>query len=216
MSVTAVGRLKANLARVHLQSADRFASQCEDIAAAEATLDWPQPRWEESRSLASAAVILSVAALEATVNEFFLEARDGNTTAMQHIGERHRRMLATMWDEIDEHSILHKYEIALAACEVRAFQRGEGSYQLAADLIDLRNALVHFKPEWQHELHRHAKLEGRLAGKFEKCTLAARAKGRMIWFPYECLGAGCARWSVHVTREFITDFCRRLEIQPRC
>ena len=216
MNVTAVVRLKANLARLHLQSANRFARQCEEIAVAESALDWPQPRWDESRSLASAAVVLSVAALEATANEFFLEAVDGNTLAMQRIGERSRRILATMWDVIDEHSILHKYEIALAICERPEFQRGEGPYQHAAALIKLRNALVHFKPEWDSELDRHAKLQRRLAGKFENCGLAAMAKSRMIWFPHECLGAGCARWSVNVTQEFIADFCRRLEIQPRC
>lgn len=216
MNLTAVVRVKANLAGLHLQSANRFASQCEEITAAESALDWPQPHWDESRSFASAAVILSVAALEATANEFFLEAVDGNTTAMQRIGERNRRMLATMWDEIDEHSILHKYEIALAVCEAPQFKRGEAPYQPAAALIELRNALVHFKPEWDSELDRHSKLQRRLAGKFEKCGLAAMAKGSMVWFPHECLGAGCARWSVNVTKEFIADFCRRLEIPPRC
>jgi hypothetical protein len=208
--------VKAGLARLHLQSAERFSAQCESIATSEAALPWPQPHWDDSRSLVSAAVILSVAALEATANEFYLEAVDGNTETMQRLGERGRRMLATMWEDVDEHSILHKYELALACCEVPAFNRGEGAYQAAASLIDLRNALVHFKPEWDHSLDQHAKLQKRLAGRFQNCALASRAEGRMLWFPNLCLSAGCATWAVSTVRAFIVDFCERLKIQVRC
>jgi hypothetical protein len=216
MQMTVVLSFKAGLARLHLQSADLFSSQCLAIAAAESNLPWPQPHWDASRSLSSAAVILSVAALEATANEFYLEAVDGNTEAMQRIGERGRKLLATMWEEVDGHSILNKYEIAMVACEAPNFERGQGVYQAAAALIDLRNALVHFKPEWDHSLDRHAKLHRKLKGRFDDCALAAQASGAIMWFPHACLGAGCAAWSVSTARALITEFCNRLGIQNRC
>jgi hypothetical protein len=213
MQLTATASVKAGLARLHIISAERFAHECAAIADAEALLPWPQPRWDQSGSLAAASVLLSVACLEATANEFFLEAVDGQTEAMQRIGPRSQQMLAAMWDEVDEYSILKKYEVALVACQAPPYDKGGGVYQAAAALIELRNALTHFKPEWDHSLDRHARLRERLKGRFESCVLAQKAA--MIWFPHACMGAGCARWSVGVVRDFIVDFCSRLDITIR-
>jgi hypothetical protein len=214
MQLTATVMVKAGLARLHQRSAERFASHCAEIARSEAALPWPQPRWEESHSFSSAAVLLAVAALEATANEFYLEAVDGNSEAMNRIGPKGRDLLSSLWDEVDEFSILKKYEIALLACAAPPFPRGQGSYQAAAALVDLRNALTHFKPEWNHELDRHAKLRERLRGRFEDCALAPPTGG-MIWFPYACLGAGCAGWAVRTSRAFITEFCEKLKVAVR-
>jgi hypothetical protein len=157
--------------------------------------------------------MLSVACLEATANEFFLEALDGQTEAMQKVGVQGQQMLAAMWDEVDRYSILKKYEVALVACQAAAYDRKGSIYQAAAVLVELRNALTHFKPEWDHSLDRHARLREKLRDRFDSCALAP--KTGMIWFPHACMGAGCAKWSVLVVRDFITDFCSRLDIELR-
>jgi hypothetical protein len=212
MQLTATASVKAGLARLHMISAELFARECDDIAKAEASLEWPQPRWSHSGSLSVASVLLSVACLEATANEFFLEALDGQTEAMQKIGVQGQQMLAAMWDEVDRYSILKKYEVALVACQAAPYEKKGSIYQAAAALIELRNALTHFKPEWDHSLDRHARLRERLNDRFNSCALAPKT---MIWFPHACMGAGCAKWSVLVVRDFITDFCSRLDIELR-
>lgn len=205
--------MKAGLARLHLRSAERFARECREIAVAESSLQWPQPHWEESGSFAAASVMLSVASLEATANEFYLEAADGRTEAMEKIGTQGQELLAAIWEEVDQYSILKKYEVALVACRAVPYDKGSGVYQAAACLVELRNALTHFKPEWDHSLDRHARLRERLKGRFENCGLAPNTG--MIWFPHACMGAGCATWSVTVVREFVADFCTRLGIKVR-
>lgn len=216
MSVTATLSVKAGLGRRHIASAEHFALQCQQIAIDEGSLEWPQPRWDESQSLATAAVVLSVASIEATINEFFLEAVDGRSEAMRRIGDNKSRILATLWDEVDNYSILKKYEVALTVCEAASYDKGQDLYQSASALVEMRNALVHFKPEWDHSLDRHAKLKQRVAGRFEDCKLSAMARGKMIWFPHACLGAGCAAWATVTVRSFLTDFCNRLGIPNRC
>ena len=45
--------------------------------------------------------------------------------------------------------------------------KGEAAFDNVAALIKLRNALVHFKPEWSDEKREHLKIEKRLKGKFQ-------------------------------------------------
>lgn len=212
---TVTATVKANISRLHFQAAEQFLRRCEAIEADEMKQPWPQPHWDESRNLVSAIVMMSVAALEASINEFYLEAVDGNTDSVKPLQPHQRTLLATLWDEVDQLSILKKYEIVLASCSAAPLERGSEPYQSAAALVELRNALVHFKPEWDHELERHAKLEKRLKAYFEGCKLAAMAQGRMVWFPHQCLGAGCGRWAVTTVRAFASGFTDRLGIPAR-
>jgi hypothetical protein len=211
----AIGRTKANLSRLHLRTAQLFLAQCEEITRNEAHLPWPQPHWEESRSYASGVVILAVAALEASINELYLESADRDQTALPEIALDRLELLATLWEEVDKFSILKKYDIALAACGKEPLIKGAKPYQSAKGVVDLRNALVHFKPEWAGGLDLHSKLEEQLAKKFQSCALASQATGALVWFPHKCLGAGCASWSIDSVRKFVSEFCGRMGIPDR-
>jgi hypothetical protein len=215
LTVRAVGRTKANLSRLHLRTAQLFLADCEEITRNESHLAWPQPHWEESRSYASGAVILAVAALEATINELYLESADRNQNSLPGIAHDRLDLMATLWEEVDEFSILKKYEMALVACGKEPLLRGAEPYQSAKGVVDLRNALVHFKPEWAGDLDRHSKLEDQLGKKFQACVLASQATGTMVWFPHKCLGAGCASWSIDSVRRFVGEFCGRMGIPER-
>jgi len=69
-------RVKANLSRQLLATAKLFVRHCAEIAEREGELDWPQPNWEASRSYAIGAIVMAVSALEASINELYLEAVD--------------------------------------------------------------------------------------------------------------------------------------------
>jgi hypothetical protein len=208
-------RVKANLSRPLISTAKLFAQHCGQIADREGELDWPQPSWEASRSYAIGAVVMAVSALEASINELYLEAVDRNTHALGALKAEQIAQLEVLWESVDRKNILAKYQLVLAVCGKERFGRGAEPYQSADALIELRNAVVHFKPEWDGGLAEHARLERRLARKFPDCVLASRASGRMGWFPERCLGVGCANWSASSVQEFSLEFCRRLGIKER-
>lgn len=208
-------RVKANLSRPLLATARLFARHCGEIADREGELDWPQPSWEASRSYAIGAVVMAVSALEASINELYLEAVDRNTHALGALTAEQIAQLEVLWEAVDRTQILAKYQLVLAVCGKERLAKGAEPHQSADALIDLRNAVVHFKPEWDDELDEHARLEKRLARKFDSCVLASRAQGRMVWFPGRCLGAGCAKWAVATVERFVVEFCGRLGIRGR-
>jgi len=208
-------RVKANLSRQLLATAKLFGRHCAEIAEREGQLEWPQPSWEASRSYATGAVVMAVSALEASINELYLEAVDRNSHALGALTAEQIAQLETLWEAVDRTKILAKYQLVLAVCGKERMPKGMEPYQSVDALIDLRNAVVHFKPEWDDELVEHAKLEKRLASKFDDCALALRATGHMVWFPGRCLGLGCANWAIGAVERFVAEFCGRLGIRER-
>ena len=179
-------------------------------------MEWPQPRWSELQHCATASVILAAAALEASANELYLEAVDRSKSALEPLADEQMSLLAELWREVErKFGILEKYQVALTACGKPPMEIGAEPFQSASALIALRNALVHFKPEWDDDLDQHKKLENLLQGKFQPNALAEKASGEMLWFPNRCLGASCAHWACEATRKFSGGFCDRLEIKAR-
>jgi len=86
-------------------------------------------------------------------------------------------------------------------------------FQEVEGLVKLRDALVHYKPEWSDVTKAaHPKLEARL----KKFPLNPAPSGGFIqWFPHLCLSAGCAEWATRAITTFVTAFCTRLGIDER-
>ena len=208
-------RVKENLGNQHFQSAIRFADRCTDIEEREHQQAWPQPSWEECKSFAVAAVLLAASALEASINELFLEAIDANRSSLGSLDDNQLGVLAVLWHEVEQNSTLSKYRVVLAACGREKMDQGSDPYQSAYALAKLRNALVHFKPEWDDEAKQHRALEKHLTGRFPDSQLTARIPGHMQWFPGKCLGAGAASWAVDTVERFSIEFCDRLQIRRR-
>lgn len=208
-------RVKSNLSGMHIRTAVLFANECKRIENEESRLEWPQPRYDELKSYASASIIMSVASLEASINELFLEAIDNNKNSLKSISEQQIALLSVLWEEAEKFSILKKYQVALSACGKPPIDAGKEPYQSASALITLRNALVHYKPEWDDKLKKHQQIENRLSGRFNNNQLSERAKGIMSWFPGKCLGAGAARWGCDIAVEFSNQFCQVLKIERR-
>ena len=214
LKIEAQAQVRANLARRHLDTALYFAAQCRNIEQAEGLLPWPQPSWDKNQSYAVGTVLLAVAALEAAVNELFRDSID-RTQALGSVTPDQMRLLATLWPEVETYPILRKYQVVLTACGHAPLPEGEAPFQPCADLITLRNELVHFKPEWDHELRKHKKLESRLSTKFAQNQLSTQSAGTMVWFPHRCLGAGSAEWAWATVRAFSVAFGQQLGVGSR-
>lgn len=110
--------------------------------------------------------------------------------------------LGMVWESFERASILDKFQLALVLRSKQKLNRGDIAWQEAALLIELRNALTHFKPEWSDEADRHDKLSRRLAS-----TLAPSMflPGEVL-FPRSWASASTAEWSVSAVVRFVQAF----------
>ncbi len=102
------------------------------------------------RGLVLAAVIESVAFLEAVINEVLQDAADNHITErLEGVDSEVRRSWAEIWEALGQGETgrnLERYQAALIAAGVEPFDKGAEPWQSAQLLVQLRNHLVHYKP----------------------------------------------------------------------
>ena len=153
---------------------------------------------------------MSAAALESKINEIYLFAVDKNLNVFKGYELKILDILSEAWRVVNEMPILSKYQIALLLCGKKQFDKGTNPYQDADRLVRLRNALFHYKPEWDSELKTHRKLKDSLDGRFD---ISPFSHENDIFFPKKCLGHGCAAWAVQGTKNFINSFYIKMDLQ---
>ena len=164
------------------------------------------------RSYVVAAIFQSVAFVEALINELLKDAADNQPGYLAKVEPAILQGLAAYWDTDEGYAkILSKYQVALVVARCPPLNSGQQPYQDMALLLELRNLLVHFRPETVSSAAVQ-KIDKKLRGKFE-IDPALKDMGNSF-FPDKCLGAGCAAWSANAARTFTAEFCRRLEITP--
>lgn len=204
-------RIKSHLSGFLASAAALFARQA--FAIEKDHVDEPPEQvLMDHRSYCLGAIISAVGYLEAAINELYLEAFDRNPNTFGKADPQLPRLMEEFWPEVEVHSILTKYQTALALARVPAYEKDKEPYQSVQALIHLRNALVHYKPEWDTDLEEHRKLEARLMGKFAPSTLSAPTQ---TFIPHKVLGHGCAEWAVRTSTTFLKDFMKRMGLPPR-
>jgi hypothetical protein len=201
-------RTKANFAIHHLLASAYFARKCGETERTRRSGGWawqdvPATLREEHLSCAVGAVVLSAAFLEAGINEVYLDAIDRNSNTFSDSQAPRVAALANEWSQIEKTSVLDKYQKALELSSMPTFDRGNAPYQPVDSLIKLRDALMHFKPEWHDQQEGHLSLEQRLKSRFAESALSAPSQ---VYFPHRCLGHGCAQWCVETARTFMREF----------
>jgi hypothetical protein len=210
-SVSASAGVKHNFSKQHLRAATLFA---DDAQKCEAMTKQPdEEHRSRHRACVTAAVLSAVAFLEASVNELYLSAVDQDLTNLPTFDHKLFQLFGQFWENVEKYPILQKYQIALLLAGKDRFNPGVQPYQNTESLIKLRDTLVHYKPEWDNEAGQHQKLEKRLRSC--KFALSPYADTGRLWFPHQCLGAGCAQWSVVTARDFSDEFCNQLGISKR-
>jgi hypothetical protein len=171
----------------------------------------------EHHAYVLSAIVSAVGFLEATVNEFFQDAHDEhNLTGDGYLAplsvETIRAMAAT-WRGTDEGSklnALEKWQLLRIFAGREPLDRGSAPYQDAQLVMQLRNAILHYRPESiaADEPHR---MEARLKGKFAENRLM-QGSGN-AWWPSHCLGHGCAEWAARSALAFADQICGDLGIK---
>ena len=180
--------MRAYFSSYHLWAASRFAESAATLESAAGRL----PRFDiEHRAVVTINVLSSVAFLEAAINELYQDAADRHMGYIAPLPSEAVRALAGAWAQgIDRLRMLQKYQIACHLTRAEPFDPGTEPFQLAALLVRLRNALVHYRPETRTAQDADS-FERALASRFPENALMAGSKGNP-YFPDKCLGAGCS------------------------
>lgn len=191
-------RQRSAFAVQHMMAAARFSSMCGEIE--HANEDQPLGDFFNRQiGAVSATVMLATAALESNINEYLCEPEQVFPNLQ---GQSPHRLVQLL----EQKPILDKYQAVLSFRGITEYPAGEQPYQDVDALIKLRNALVHFKPEWHDEQELHRKIEGRLKGRFET-NPAIGNNG--VFFPQQCMSYGCTKWAVNSSLAFMKDYSER-------
>jgi hypothetical protein len=189
----------------HLWSARHFTALAADQEAAQDRT----PRFSvRHRSYVISAITESVAFMEAAINEVFQDAADGRQSYIHPLAPAVRATLGTFWMATDDGKkyvpVQEKYNLALCMAGKPFIDRGQNPYTDAKILINLRNWLIHFRPEDFSSETEH-KLGGWLKERnFPPNALMVGAGNS--YFPDHALGAGCAHWAHTAAVNFVDRF----------
>ncbi|MGD9878562.1 MAG: hypothetical protein AB7U95_00350 [Reyranella sp.] len=217
----AVGALRTSTSAslLYVAAAGRFAAEAAalDVPRAVLRIDGSAlaevaPRLMDT---ALASVLMSSFAIEALLNEIYLAGALGVAQNFPGLTDAAARQLSDAWNAgAHKLSPREKADLAMVVMGVSAIDWGASAAQRFALLTELRNELVHHKPEW-NDHGRPApessdKLERKLQSQFET---AAIWKGRGAAFRWTgCMGAGCARWADVTATGFAGVLAERLGI----
>jgi hypothetical protein len=208
-SMFATGSVRNYLSSQHLWTAEYSARRCAPLE--EQLRGTGVPTHPELRGYAITAITLSVAFLEALVNEVFEDA-DRFGHRVETLPVETARLMTTFWSDGERYvGTLEKFQRALLFKGAEKFARGTDPLQGAAILIQLRNALSHFKPGW-HMDERPKAMNKRLPGLFAKSSLLSDNDGSdwSIW----ALATPGANWAVKTARYFADEWSDRMGL-PR-
>jgi hypothetical protein len=208
--LAASGTRKHHFSKQHLAAAKLFAAEAREI---EITAPSPYEKVRvRHRAYVTASILSAVAFLEASINELYLSATGKEKLALPSFDSNTFELFAQFWQKVERYPVLEKYQIALLLAHKHRFDCGKPPFQNADCLVELRNTLIHYEPDWEDKGRRHGKLVSHLKGKFRMNPFAAKGA---LWFPHQCLGAGCAAWSVETASTFSDQFCDCLGIPKR-
>lgn len=196
----ATGRVIANFAWQHLKAATTFRDK---VVALEAQ-NMAQPFgafFEDIRSYGSACIMSAAASIEALINECFI-------TPEGPLRKQLTDFETEFWGRggVEWKPPLEKYQLALKMLGQARMDEKSPPYRDAWALIELRNALVHYKPTWDPDRERKVELVDVLRNKFD---LSPFPDGGSDFVTMRSMSSGCMRWVVSTTSSFMKEFHAR-------
>ena len=213
MNEREVAAISSPMGADYLKTAFLFAERAQlvELAPPADSFEWSLLH----RSYVTSSLLSATCSLEATINEWFSFPEEIDAASSPATGLQIQRIWSLGIPRTASFQVLQKYQVALALTGRPAFIEGEEPYQSARLLIELRNWLVHYEPTWEPvpaheetgEFPPH-KLVRRLRGKFKPNPLC---QPDAPFWPYKCLGAGCALWAAETALAFMDTFFERCD-----
>lgn len=196
-TVESSGRVIATFAFQHLKAAATFREHVARIEAESASLPFGA-FFEDIRTYASASIMSAAASLEALINELFI-APNGflrilfNDFEVEYWGAKGVEMLPP----------LQKYQRALQMLGKPQLDPRSPAYRDALGLVELRNALVHFKPTWDADRQRKVEMVELLSGAYE---LSPFVNEGADFVTMRSMSSSCSAWAVSAVIAFLREF----------
>ena len=207
MTMQATGRTRMNFAMRHLAGALVFSRQVCDIEAQHQGEPWGGTFYGAMSAPAIAVIMMTVAGMESYLNELFADAATYFPPPMLPIWRKGAK-------DFDRKPLLDKVDWFLLLRGKENINRNAVLIRDVDALVTLRNALVHFKPEWDNELDRHESISKKLEGKFPPLSWLASDRGV---FPRAWVTGACTKWAVNSSIAFVDHVadCAEIDHCPR-
>ena len=203
VQIQASARVIANFARQHLKAATTFRDQ---VVVIESSNTGPPfgAFFEDIRSYGSACIMSAAASLEALINELFI-------TPEGPLRRQLPNFEAAFWGRggIEWKPPLEKYQLALEMLDEKRMNEQEQTFRDAWALIELRNALVHYKPTWDPDRQRKVDLVDVLRNKYGLSPFSDEGSD---FVTMRSMSSGCVRWVVASTADFMKAFHARAKL----
>jgi len=200
----AEGSVRSNFSIPHILAAARFSRLVAEIESENKGQPFG-PFYDEILSFSTGCIFTCVASLESYANELFVDYEKNFPSMRSEIMER-------LWEFFEQKPLLEKFEFALLLRQAPKLDKSNHPYQDIDALIKLRNALTHFKPEWDDEQVVHSKVSARLKGRFVPSPFMG--EGDPL-FPKRWATHGCTKWAVSSCLDFVYEFEKLSGIEHR-
>lgn len=195
--------MRVNLSPYLLRCAARLSSEVGEVETENHDEPWGS-FFEQVLYSASGCVVMAVASVEAFINETFAgRERLFDAQALGAIG--------TLWPEIERASIRRKFNLVAKFRGSGDVSWGQPPFQDFLALVELRNGLVHFTPEWMSEQGSHSKISDRVA---THVTLSKWLQNEQP-FPRAWASHATTKWAVETAVTMVSEFCTLTGIQNR-
>lgn len=207
--VTFTADYRINLAYPHLSAAIEFSKAVINLEKKHEGKEFGA-FWEDIQANAIACVLTSVASVEAYSNEIYADMKDllGHEAASEI--DNYAVLFSRDPGYID---IISKFDLFLYAKTRVRLDKSIKPVQNLSALIDLRNAITHYKPEWESNAKNNARISSKLKGKFKPTTLFPA--GNEGIFPRRWASASCTQWAVQSVLSFTREFERLAQLPDK-
>lgn len=204
VTLSATARFQMRFSVQHLMAAAQFSRRVGEIECDNAGQPFG-PFFDEILWHATACVFCCVASLEAYANEFFIDRE-------QHFPDLRQEVANKFWELFEQKPLLEKFDLALLLKNQPSLDRGSRPTQDVHALVSLRNALTHFKPEWEEEQVVHDRVSRLLQNRFPPSVFLT---GDRTLFPRLWASHGCMSWAIHTCLEYAQAFEAAAGIPPK-
>ncbi len=160
----------------------------------------------------STTIILAGSMLEANIYERFVDVKDG----FLDISNFNLSKLNADWEDIKKcSSILGKY-IKFASLSDKDLDNTDVKYREIKNLVQIRNALVHYMPQWDYEKTPSEKIEKCISQISSSVDYSPFIPSTEPYFPHRCMSASFGQWAINASLDFIKHFEDSILIDNKC
>ena len=160
----------------------------------------------EILAMSSACIFSCWASLEAYANELFVDRA-------KILPSYQPALLDRLWMTLERESTLDKFDLILLFRGSKPLKKDSRPYQDVAALRELRNALIHFTPEWEDEPKTYKRVSDKLRYKFTPSPFGS--KDDPLIFPNSWATHQCTKWAVESCHQFMQEFEHHAKIDPK-